>query len=275
MEIPDHAELMRQLEAVGYYRLCSYWHPFKQADSSFIPGTSFRTVWKRYVFDRQLRLAVMDAVERVEVSVRTVLVTELAMLHGAFAHLNPVHFPTADPQRHTRFVEELRAEAQRSREQFVEHFKATYDEFPDLPIWAAAETMTFGSMFTLFAMSGNRIQKRVARRYGLGGPVLFSWLQTLNYIRNICAHHARLWNRELAIKPLIPYASNSPDWHNPQTVANNRAFVVLTVLNCMLCQIATQSAWRMRLYSLFDRFPDIPLASMGIAPNWRDHVLWK
>ena len=62
MVIPDHDAMMRQLEAVGYYRLCSYWHPFKQADSSFVPGTSFETVWKRYVFDRQLRLAVMDAI---------------------------------------------------------------------------------------------------------------------------------------------------------------------------------------------------------------------
>ncbi len=94
------------------------------------------------------------------------------------------------------------------------------------------------------------------------------------YIRNICAHHARLWNRVLAIKPVIPYASNSPDWHNPRTVANDRAFV-LTLLNYVLGRIAPQSAWRARLYSLFDRFPEIPLASMDIAPAWRDHVLWK
>ena len=125
-----------------------------------------------------------------------------------------------------------------TEKQFVEHFKATYDEFPDLPIWAAAETMTFGSMFTLFTMCENRVQKKVAKRYGLGGPVLCSWLKTLNYVRNICAHHARLWTY-------------------------------------MLGRIAPRSAWRVRLYSLFDRFPEIPLTSMGIAPDWRDHVLWK
>ena len=143
--VSDADALMRQLEAVGYYRLCAYWHPFKQPDESFVPGTSFDTVWNRYVFDRQLRLTVMDAIERVEVAVRTALVTELAMRHGAFAHVDPGNFPGADRARHTRFVEDLRDEAQRSKEAFVEHFKANYDEFPDLPIWAAAETMTFGS----------------------------------------------------------------------------------------------------------------------------------
>ena len=74
--VSDPNVLMRQLEAVGYYRLCAYWYPFKQADSSFVPGTSFDVVWNRYVFDRQLRLAVMDAIERVEIAIRTALVTE-------------------------------------------------------------------------------------------------------------------------------------------------------------------------------------------------------
>ena len=112
--VSDPNVFMRQLEAVGYYRLCAYWHPFKQVDSSFVPGTSFDVVWNRYVFDRQLRLAVMDAIERVEIAIRTALVTELAMRHGAFAHVDPKNFPSAHPARHARFLEELRSEAQRS-----------------------------------------------------------------------------------------------------------------------------------------------------------------
>ena len=232
-------------------------------------------VWSRYVFDRQLRLAVMGAIERVEVAVRSALTTELAMRHGEFAHIELKNFPTAYAPTHARFVEGLRDEARRSKETFVEHFKANYDEFPDLPIWAAAETMTFGAMFTLFKMSEKRVQKDVAWRYRIAGSVLLSWLQTLNYVRNMCAHHARLWNRELAIKPIIPDLKNGPRWHVPQAIANNRLFVVLTLLHFMLGLIAPESAWRTRLYSLFDRFPDVPLDPMGIPAGWRDHTLWK
>ena len=273
--VSDPNVLMRQLEAVGYYRLCAYWYPFKQADSSFVPGTSFDVVWNRYVFDRQLRLAVMDAIERVEIAIRTALVTELAMRHGAFAHVDPKNFPSAHLARHARFLEELRSEAQRSRERFVDHFKATYDEFPDLPIWAAVETMTFGSMFTLFAMSEKKVQKNVARKYGIAGPVLYSWLKTLNYVRNICAHHARLWNRELAIRPMVPDVKNGPEWHRPQSIDTNRMFVVLTILRLLLHRVAPQSAWRDRLFAQFDRFPDVPLASMGMDVGWRQHTLWR
>ena len=276
MGVSDTAVLLRQLESVGYYRLCSYWHPFKNStDSNFKPGTHFDTVWERYVFDRQLRLAVMDAIERVEVAVRSALMTELAMKHGAFAHLDVKNFPLADAQKHQRFIDELQDEAQRSKETFVQHFKANYDEFPNLPIWAACETMTFGSMFTLFRMSDRRVQADVAKRFGVAGPVLFSWLQTLNYIRNICAHHARLWNRELAIRPSIPHAKNGPDWHTPAPVETHRIFVVLTLLHFMLKKIAPQSSWRRRLFDLFDRFPNVPIADMGMDAGWREHPLWR
>jgi len=200
----NRATLISRLRAVGYYRLCAYWHPFKQPDDTFTDGTTLEQVWERYTFDRQLRLAVMDAIERVEVAVRTSLIHTLAMQHGAFVHLEAKNFPTVPAEKHKRFVEELREDAHKSSEVFVEHFKSTYDEFPDLPIWVATELMTFGKVFTLFRMSGKYIQNPIAARYSLSGKVLFSWLQTLNYVRNLCAHHARLWNRELAIRPMIP-----------------------------------------------------------------------
>lgn len=275
MIVEDPNAFMRQLEAVGFYRLCAYWHPFRQTpDSQFKPGTSFKTVWRRYVFDRHLRLAMMDAIERIEVAVRTALVTELALLHGPFAHTELNNFPNVIPEKHKRFLDELQYDAARSKEEFVEHFKKNYDEFPDLPIWAAAETMTFGSMLTLFKMSERRIQSAVAKRFGIAGPVLLSWLLTLNYIRNICAHHSRLWNRELAIRPSVPDSKNGPHWHSPQPVTTRRIFVVLTLLNFMLRSVAPQTHWRDRLFEHFDRFSDIPLEPMGIPPDWREHALW-
>jgi abortive infection bacteriophage resistance protein len=197
------------------------------------------------------------------------------MRHGAFAHLDKTNFPLATPERHSRFVEDLRTEARRSSEAFVAHFSATYDEFPDLPIWAAGETMTFGSMLTLFKMSERRIQSDIARQFGIAGPVMLSWLQTLNYVRNICAHHSRLWNRELALKPMIPDAKHASDWHSPRAMQNNRVFVVLTILSVLSRRIAPQSGWRTRLYELFDRFPDVPVAQMGLPADWRNHPLWR
>jgi abortive infection bacteriophage resistance protein len=273
--VADKAELIKRLRAVSYYRLCAYWHPFKRPDNSFEPGTRFETVWRRYTFDRQLRLLVMDAIERVEITIRTSLAHELAHRFGPFGHLAITTFPGMAPTEHTRLLDELHENAQKSREAFVEHFRKTYDEFPDLPLWAAAETMTFGQMFTMFRNCGKHIQRDIAASFHLQGTVLSSWLFTLNYIRNLCAHHSRLWNRELALKPFIPYKRHDPRWHEPHAVQNDRVFVILTLLRYLLSQSVPQSKWRERLYTLFDRYVEIPLANMGIPDDWRNHSLWK
>jgi abortive infection bacteriophage resistance protein len=273
--VADRALLIQRLQSVNYYRLSAYCYPFKQPDNTFTLGTKFDTIWRRYTFDRQLRLLVIDAIERVEIAVRSRLVYELTHRHGAFAQLEVRAFPGIAPAEHQRLIDELHENALKSSEAFVDHFRRTYDEFPDIPLWAAAETMTFGQMLTMFRRCEMHVQRVIATGYGLHGKVLLSWLLTLNYVRNLCAHHARLWNRELAIKPLIPYQRNDPRWYPPTAVGNNRVFVVLTLQHYLMRQVAPQSDWRQRLYGLFDRYADIPIASMGIPADWRKHPLWR
>lgn len=283
--VTDHAVFVGRLRAVGYYRLCGYWHPFRDLDSptsAFHANTHFDDVWERYRFDRQLRLSVMDAIERVEVAVRTALVHELAMRAGPFGHLDSNNFRSAASRpdekgriRHADFLDDLRDNAEKSSERFVRHFKDTYDGFPNLPIWAVCETMTFGGVFTLYNMSEARTQKDIASRFSLSAPVMFSWLHTLNYVRNICAHHARLWNRDLAVQPQLPDASNDARWHGARAIGKKRVFVVLTLLNYMLKDAAPQTKWRERLFALFDSYPNVPLRMMGIPADWRTHDLWK
>lgn len=273
--VADQTELVARLTAVSYYRLSAYWYPFKQPDNSFASGTSLKTVWRRYTFDRQFRLLVMDAIERVEIAIRSRLVYELVHRHGPFAHLSSAAFPGIPAADHRRLLDDLHDSAMRSREVFVDHFRKTYDEFPDLPLWTAAETMTLGQMLTMFRHCGKHTQRTIGADLRISGNVLFSWLLTLNYIRNLCAHHARLWNRELAIKPMLPDARHDARWHPPNAVPNNRIFAVLTVLRYALKQTAPQSQWHTRLFELFDDYKEIPLPPMGIPANWRNHPLWQ
>ncbi len=84
----DRNIMIARLRTVGYYRLSGYWFPFRKTDESFKEGTSFETVWNRYAFDRRLRLLVMDAIERIEVAVRS----ELAHYHSL--HFGPFGYAT-------------------------------------------------------------------------------------------------------------------------------------------------------------------------------------
>lgn len=139
--------------------------------------------------------------ERMEIAVRCRMAYEHAHAYGQFAYADdPATLPKLGTRDLAGFLEHVREETARSKETFVSHFQAKYgDCHPCLPVWEAAEV------------------------------VLLSWLLTLNAIRNICAHHGRLWNRTLGVKPYIPRAAQYPDWHYPAEIGNAKAFGVLTI----------------------------------------------
>jgi abortive infection bacteriophage resistance protein len=115
----------------------------------------------------------------------------------------------------------------------------------------------------------------VEAEYGVADTVLHSWLATLNQVRNLCAHHARLWNRAFGVRPQIPRPNKHPAWHRPVAITNDRLFGVMTVLHYLLRQVAPQSQWRQRWESLLAIYPEIPIAAMGFHANWKDSPLWK
>lgn len=139
----------------------------------------------------------------------------------------------------------------------------------------AAEIMTFGQLFTFYRNLHRPEQKALSKPFGIFPPVLGSWLHTLNFIRNVCAHHLRLWNREIPIRPRIPEYRHRPDWHQPVRFSNDRVFAVLAVLRSLLREIEPQSAWQTRLEKLLNTYPEIPRAPMGFPNNWRESPIWK
>ena len=271
--IAERQELIERLRVVSYYRLSGYLHPFRNPDDTFKPGTTLEQVWRRYTFDRQLRLLVLDAIGRIEIAVRTNLAYLHCHAHGPFGYLNTSSLPGLDAGNFNRLHWKLKDEVRRSQETFVAHFKSKYgDRHSELPLWMAAELMTLGMVFTLFRGVEKTIKRQVSTEFGVAFRVMESWLSTLNAIRNICAHHGRLWNRVLGIKPLIP--AKDPQWHAPVEVGNERIFGVLSILWYMLSVIAPRSMWRNRLQALMESYGDIPFPQMGFAPNWNECPIW-
>lgn len=272
-------ELTRRLMAVNYYRLSGYLYPFRVKDSDvYHPGTSLRTVWDRYCFDRRLRVLLLDAIERVEVAIRTQLVYHFAHEHGAFGHCNEDHLPLLSVAKYIAWRESLRIETDRSKEAFKTHFIKKYDE-RNLPIWMAAELMSMGSMLTFYKGVAPAISDQVAAHFHMPGAQLQSWILSLNAARNICAHHSRLWNRALGYAPGLPQKNKHPNWHlkdenEKNLLTNNRSGILLMVCRSFLSQISPTSQWHTRVEALFDEFPEIPVKDMGLPSDWRNHPLW-
>lgn len=276
--------LIERLRVVSYYRLTGYWYPFRKPDPAdpkrrldeFVPGTTFETVWDRYVFDRHLRLLAMDAIERIEVATRTAIAYQHSHAHGPFAYADdPASLPGLDKKDRHHLFGSIQIERGRSKEPFVRHFQAKYGgHHSDLPIWMATEIMSFGSVLTLYRGCPPPIQKAVAAPFGVESVVFRSWLLTLNTIRNICAHHSRLWNRALGVKPMIPHAKHDTRWHDPIRVRNDRAFAILTICKHCMDRVAPQSHWPLRVRELIKRFPQIPTRDMGFPQDWAQCPIW-
>ncbi|MGN8248874.1 Abi family protein [Pseudomonas sp. SMV7] len=108
------------------------------------------------------------------------------------------------------------------------------------------EELTLGDLSHLFQGLGRDAdRKAIARLFGLPGPLLQSWLHTLTTIRNICAHHDRLWNPELGIRPERPKtASISWPQYLQRSEQHVRTSTVLCILSLLVRQVSPEATWK-------------------------------
>ena len=278
--LSDKQELLDRLKRVSYFRLNAYFYPFKDKTTrNFKYPISLDKIWKHYTFDRQLRLIVLDAVERVEVAIRSQLLHIFAHRYGTFGYLQVENLPfinSYSEDGYKNWISSLKNETVRSREDFIRHFRNRYGDTHDLPpVWTLAEIMSYGDMLRFFNGVENNIRQEIAAEYKVSDKVLASWLKAIGAVRNICAHHGRLFNKRLGVKPLIPYKNRYPRWYDPFTIDKSKIVSVLTILNYMLDIVAPTSSWSQRFVKLMDDYRDVPQQWMGFPDDWQEHEMWK
>lgn len=295
LEVSDSSRALDYLRRAGYYRLSAYTHAFRQHNQGsenglseqFIPGTTFDHVVDLYVFDKKLRMMLLDAIERIEVAVRS----DIAYLLGAkdpFALENPNLFhanftsksdPSTGETQYQAWIRHHDVIVNRSRETFVEHFKSKYG-LP-LPIWVSIELWDFGLLSHFFVGMTLQDRQLIANKYGVAnGKIMGTWLRTLNYVRNIAAHHHRLWNKNLVDQPSMPKQNAMPQFNplrgQPFVVA--RMYSVLCISVHFLNSVCPESSWTTRLLDLLETLepiPNVSLAQMGFPSGWKSHEFWQ
>lgn len=273
MQIADIGQAEFYLKHLNYYRLAAYWLPFEADHEThrFREGTTFEAVLGLYVFDRELRLLMLDAIERVEVSIRAQWAHELARRHGPHAHL--IASLAKRQWRWRADIEKLKAEVERSDEVFIRHHRENYsEELP--PTWAVCEVMSLGVLSRVYSNLGpSETRSAISSAFALDERVLESWLHHLSYVRNVCAHHGRLWNRSLRILPMIPRTKPAKlkDQFVRESSSVHNTFVLLLHL---MDVVAPNHHWRHRLVRLLAAHADL-LPRMGVPQDWEERAIWK
>lgn len=302
--VSDRQKALEYLQRIGYYRLSAYWYPLRLraafcplseqsrkpkkaraatvALDEFRPGACFQQAVELYVFDKQLRLLTLDALERIEIALRVDISHTLGAL-DPFAYLKPEllhHSFSMDLDARTgvtglhQWQSKHAQLIMRSKEEFVRHNKDRYG-LP-LAIWVACELWDFGTLSTLYAGMRETEQDAISHKYGIhNGRTFAKWLRSLNYLRNVCAHHSRLWNRNVIDQAPLPPVTEVP-WVAPFIQDNHaraRCFLLLCMTSHLLRVINPQSSWPERLKRHLHDFPvdealGLDLQAMGAPVSW-------
>lgn len=256
-----------------------------QVLDTFVPSSEFSQVVDLYVFDKRLRLMMLDVLKRIEVSIRTDVALQMgiknnwayrdkALLDGKFTAIDP----QKGGSRFDEFVRRFDEMAASSKEEFVAHFRSTYSD--PLPIWAAVELWDFGMLSMFIAGMKYGDMRDIANKYGVSRPELFpTWVRTLAFVRNICAHHSRLWNKPLIAQPKLPRLNDVPLLNHlaGDTFASEHFYSAAAIARYFQLQINPTSSWGARFVSLIETFPEGPKISIGQAgfpAKWCALPLW-
>ncbi|MCD4781167.1 MAG: Abi family protein [Candidatus Omnitrophica bacterium] len=269
--VKDKSFAISVLNRVSYYRLSAYCIPFQSPKDHFKKNTTFQNIYDLYRFDHDLRMIVFDALERIEIAVRTSMTYYLAHKFSAFGYLEKGNFHNSF--NHENWLAVIEEEIRRSREIFIEHYKDKYAESKHFPIWMASEVFSFGRLSQLFSGLHYKDQKEIAKIYNVPRDVFRSWMHTLVYSRNLCAHHSRLWNRILAIKPTFPQKSSQ--WNSLFPIDNSKSIALFTIIHFLLSEIGSTFSCKEKLVQLLEQSSFVDPKAMGFPDNWQEHKIWQ
>jgi len=277
LTVTDRSGAESFLRHVNYYCFTGYCLAFERSRDVFHAGVTFEHIQAAYDFDVTLRDLFNEALELIEIDLCTSVAHSFGGKYGAFGHLSPSNFHQDFDHNttHAKWLDKLHEETKRSNELFIKHFRKQYCDYPNLPIWTVTEVMSFGGLSRMIAALHKCDRDDIAREYGVPARVLASMTHHFAYVRNLCAHHGRLWDRIWAIKSDLP---NHQDW---QSVSNKRLFSTLLLMRKTMNRISLANKfseeWRDRLTTLLTAPPKVPdpNASMGLTSNWKSHPVWQ
>ena len=287
------SELATQwLGSVNYYRISGYSYVYRSADSDkFLAGTTFAEVVRLYEFDRKLRMLLHDAVERLEIAVRSRISHHLGSI-DPLAHQDKDKFRPTFKHADWHSLVQKRIARAKAHSRFVQHHFENREG--QIPIWALVEILDFADVSKLYAGMLSEDQRIVARHLGFEykrtqlskrakkaagtNHPLAGWLHNLSVLRNVVAHHGRVWNRKfvpVATAPAqtIPGLESLPDGQNEQL------YGLLCVAAHLLRTVSPGMPWASHVRNLIeDEFESLPrrsVAEMGFPASWKSQTLWQ
>lgn len=274
MNFADEKKALHLLDNISYYRLSGYWYPLlaNKQNHVFKPNSNFETAFNLYKFDREFRKLISTELEKIEVAIRSKMAYVLSAEHGIFWIENADLF--ANQNTHQTTLAKIQDEFNRCDEEFIVAFKSKYsNRFP--PSFMLLEITSFGILSRLYGnLNPGKSKRNIAKMFGLSDRVFVSWLHCLVYIRNVCAHYSRIWNRPMSIQPRFPRNASNV-WIANSEISVNRVFYALSMIIYLLNVVNPKHTFKQKLDALFLKYPNVDRTAMGFPSDWESEPLWQ
>lgn len=286
--IDDLERAGRYLESVSYYRLSGYmFHLQDKNDGTiFKKHTSFSDIINLYKFDKQLRSIFLEYLERIEVCFRTRMLNTYSVSHGFYWFVEKENFLSKIDLRDEKeevlgyqnyVLKSIDESYEKPKEQFIKAFKNKYTAERRPPENMAFEILSFGKIIKLYTcLKNDDLKNSVANSFNLpNGKMLVNWLLFLNDVRNVCAHHSRLWNRKFTANKLIfpTRKKNKIEGDIPEH-ANANVYGAIIAINHLLLSFNPSNTFTEKIERLLVDH-QIAASNLGFPENWQKNAPWK
>ena len=265
LTIEDKEYAKTFLNDVSYFRLIkAYSLGLKPRNGKYYDGVTFSQIVQLYKFNCNFRHILFSMIEKIEVNLRCRLANHFSSKYGVLGYEDASNFANAD--YHADFLEDIKREVDRnSKSPFVRNFRTNYKE-GKIPMYALVELFSFGTLSKFFKNMKNEDKKAVASMYGVGYTYFESWIESIAYVRNLCAHYGRLYNAKLSKTPRL-YKQYTDD-----NIGNIRIFCILICLFHLLPHDAHWKEFIDQLDALIQKYPSVNISTMGFPENWKDYL---
>lgn len=261
--VDDEEYAKKILNDISYFRLVkAYSLNLKPKNGCYDKQTTFKEIVALYLFNANFRQIIFPEIEKVEINVRCRVANFFAEQYGVLGYLQAENF--ADENYHAQFLKDINEEIGRnSKAPFVRNFRENY-EGGNLPIYALVEVFSFGTLSKFYKNMLNKDKKAISKSFGVGYTYFESWLESISYVRNICAHYGRIYNAKLSKTPIL-YKE-----YTQVGIGNNRIYGVLLCLKHLLKNDVHWNLFVDKIELLFDKYQYVKISTMGFPENWRE-----
>lgn len=288
MLFKDESSANHFLRNISYYRLKGYWWDMQDntVTHQFKSDTFFEDVIDLYTFDRHLRLILFDAIERIEVALRTKMIYHLSIKYGGLWYLNvdlfergSINIKGVTTTIHSITIQELQKEFARSQEIFIKDHRNRFPD-QDADSWKILEIASMGTLSKLYKNLKHQLPEKsiIAKEMGLNlHSELSSWLEAITYVRNIIAHHSRLWSRSMVKKPIEQIRNPLYDWLSEDLlpVQTKKPFLIISTMLYLCNTVTPNHHIKLKILDLFSNNPSIPIYKLGFLNNWDRQPIWS